>query len=346
MLGSDLLEIAIGLVFLYLLLATFCSTVMELIFGLIGLRARQLDDLLGRILSDGTLQSALKNQAAAATASPTNWLRDRFDQHPLIRVLRPEKPGWFKRGINAPSYIPSRTFAAALLDIARDASAQLPTPAAPAPAAPPAVLPASAQVDAALAEAKQTISLLPPESSLRRLLISLMETSQGQFQTFNANVEKWFDDAMDRLSGVYKRWAQFWMLLIALILAAVLNADTVDIVKRLAGDRTLREAIVASADTYVKEEGKAAVAQQPSEVKNPFEDLSEEINTIGFPIGWDEKNVPKDCCGIFLKIVGILLTGAAVSLGAPFWFDLLNKLVNLRASGAKPDKAKPQQSLR
>lgn len=36
---------------------------------------------------------------------------------------------------------------------------------------------------------------------------------------------------------------------------------------------------------------------------------------------------------------GWLITALAISLGAPFWFDLLNKLVQLRSSGKKPDEA-------
>ncbi len=38
-----------------------------------------------------------------------------------------------------------------------------------------------------------------------------------------------------------------------------------------------------------------------------------------------------------VKLIGLLLTGAAVSLGVPFWFDVLNKVVNLRSVGKRPD---------
>jgi hypothetical protein len=36
------------------------------------------------------------------------------------------------------------------------------------------------------------------------------------------------------------------------------------------------------------------------------------------------------------KLIGWGLSAIAISLGAPFWFDLLSKLVNLRHSGQKP----------
>lgn len=37
------------------------------------------------------------------------------------------------------------------------------------------------------------------------------------------------------------------------------------------------------------------------------------------------------------RLLGFLLTALMISLGAPFWFDLLKKLVNLRGAGVKPE---------
>jgi len=42
---------------------------------------------------------------------------------------------------------------------------------------------------------------------------------------------------------------------------------------------------------------------------------------------------------ILLKITGIFLSAGAVSLGAPFWFDLLQKLTPLRKKQADLSKA-------
>jgi hypothetical protein len=43
-----------------------------------------------------------------------------------------------------------------------------------------------------------------------------------------------------------------------------------------------------------------------------------------------------------VKILGLLVTVLAISLGAPFWFDLLNRLVNLRSTGKPPDPRRPE----
>ena len=51
----------------------------------------------------------------------------------------------------------------------------------------------------------------------------------------------------------------------------------------------------------------------------------------------------QDSGGWVLKVIGWLITGLAVALGAPFWFDLLNKLVNLRGAGPRPAPATPSK---
>lgn len=54
------------------------------------------------------------------------------------------------------------------------------------------------------------------------------------------------------------------------------------------------------------------------------------VGELKFVIGRNLKEVS------FLRILGWIVTGIALSMGAPFWFDALNKLVNLRSSGKKP----------
>jgi len=51
-------------------------------------------------------------------------------------------------------------------------------------------------------------------------------------------------------------------------------------------------------------------------------------------------NAPKynDPTGWLLKLLGIFITGAAAAQGAPFWFDILKKVVNVRASGVNSDE--------
>jgi hypothetical protein len=42
---------------------------------------------------------------------------------------------------------------------------------------------------------------------------------------------------------------------------------------------------------------------------------------------------------VFLSLLGLAITGLAVSLGSPFWFGTLQSVTNIRATGVKPDRA-------
>lgn len=46
----------------------------------------------------------------------------------------------------------------------------------------------------------------------------------------------------------------------------------------------------------------------------------------------------------FVQVVGWLLTIMALSLGAPFWFDVMKKFVNIRNTGIKPEEKKKTAS--
>ncbi len=61
---------------------------------------------------------------------------------------------------------------------------------------------------------------------------------------------------------------------------------------------------------------------------------------------------PREKAGYFIRnifsswsrLLGFILTALALSLGAPFWFDLLNKLVSIRGAGVKPEEKKEVQN--
>lgn len=76
-----------------------------------------------------------------------------------------------------------------------------------------------------------------------------------------------------------------------------------------------------------------------------------QLQEIGLPIGWSshpftgDDHACKSKCGstvqfllnLLLAVLGWVVTGVAVTLGAPFWFDTLSRLVKLRGSGTRID---------
>ena len=135
---------------------------------------------------------------------------------------------------------------------------------------------------------------------------------------------------------------------IGLILAIIFNVDTINIAQKLWQDPTIREVLVAQA------QNQSSTDLSPSEVMAQAKDLN-------FPIGWTtsmaknqacgligfENNqlmiqsggecrvltsIPNSILGFFYKILGFFLSGLAASQGAPFWFDVLKKLVSVRTT--------------
>lgn len=174
---------------------------------------------------------------------------------------------------------------------------------------------------------------------VQRALTTLVDTSGSNVNKFLEATEAWYNSGMERVSGWYKRRVQWIIIGLALALAVALNADTLVIADHLSQDPSLRSAVVSAAANYVN--------TQPQD-GTPADRLKQNMDTLGalaLPIGWaspdcqktiDPRQPPCTFGGWLLKILGWLMTVFAISLGAPFWFDLLNKVVGLRST-LKPE---------
>jgi hypothetical protein len=325
--GSNILDIAIGMVFFYLLLSLICSAVNELLEGLLKYRGSDLEKGLRELLQDPDGSGLVKA----------------FYGHPLVNGLfaGPYDPN--KKG-NLPSYIPARIFALVLLDLvwpAEPAAAPVGGQAA-AGAAPvggeekPKPVPAPEPKPAAIAVPDQ----------VRKAVTTLFRAAGGDEDKARANVEGWFNDSMDRVAGWYKRRSNAMIFCIGLTVALLLNGDSITIASGLANDKPMRDSVVAAAQVYARENPSVpATTAQPDAVLKPFLNT---ISGLGLPIGWDPRDIETvpgripTGWGWLQKLLGCLVTAAAVSLGAPFWFDMLNKVIDVRSSlKPKPQAAAP-----
>jgi hypothetical protein len=83
-----------------------------------------------------------------------------------------------------------------------------------------------------------------------------------------------------------------------------------------------------------------------------YQEVLGKYQGLGIPLGWQDLpgQVPRKpdwkkegyWVKWFLKLVGLLLTAAAITLGAPFWFDILNRFISFRTA-VKPPEATPQK---
>jgi hypothetical protein len=149
---------------------------------------------------------------------------------------------------------------------------------------------------------------------------------------------------MDRVNGWYKRRSQLITVAIALVLAIGLNVSALRIVERLEKEPTVRTALVAQAEAAAKEDSTEEKPKEES-LEHAGEAASGaygKLDALKVPLLWAKANVPHGFWPWVSNLVGWLLTAVAISLGAPFWFDALGKIANLRTVGKKPEEgAKP-----
>jgi hypothetical protein len=293
--------VAIGVIVVYLFLSLICSVITEWISKRLETRAKNLEEGIRSLLCD----------------PEGKGYSVKFFNHPLIKGLT-------QNGKKA-SYIPSSLFAVALMDVI-------------APSDP-------TKGSRTIADLRKSASTLPKE--LRETISSLLDDAEGNLKKARENFEKWFDEGMDRVSGWYKRESKKIIFVCALVVTLVLNADTISITKTLFQDPVMRAGLVTVAQEIAKQPGN----NTSEDAKKKMTLINEEVKKMQVPIGWTKESPdmlgwtkkPFDIWNTLwqtlIKAVGLFLTGLAVSLGAPFWFDMLNKIINLRSAGAKPEKA-------
>ena len=311
--NSAVLDVVIGLVFIYLLLAILCTAANEWVAAFTRRR--------GEMLRRG-IQQLLENQAMRG-GSGTDAFLEEFYKHPLMSSMMHDG--------NHPTYLSPRNFAAVVTDLTM------------------ASKPGTISFKDLQAAAQGM-----PDGNVKKTLLALMQRSDSQLEAAQAAIEGWFNDAMDRVSGWYKRRTQLWTIIIAAALTLVANADTTHIAQRLWTDPVLRSAVVEEAKVRAQKPGPTISVEYANEddPTTPTVTRTEgnqvtghEGDLLGQLLGWRgalKDNTWKDWLE---RLLGWFLTVLALSMGAPFWFDLLNKFMNVRYSGKSPDEApkKPER---
>ena len=355
--SSLVLQTAIGLIFVFGITAAAVSAVTEVVSRFLGLRAEYL--LRGvRTLVDGPSTFKLRWRSVMPKwlggrpkEPPGNLPSARVTQimdHPLVassstQAEPPPEAGNFMltsaQRRRLPSYISGQTFARVLLDI-------LP-PDAPGAAPKDASDPVAAI--SRWVEAQATAD--PPDrlaEALHPLLIGV-----DKVQAFEANVARWYNDQMDRVSGWYKRHVRWISLAIGLILVLVFNINTIRISESLYSNQAVQASVVTVATQHSSCQG-----TQPAACLAELQAKINQFSSFGLPVGWGD--VPacatRHCSWLerhglisvstssgidnvwafLLVLLGWALTIGALTPGARFWFDLLSRLGSLRSTGPKP----------
>jgi hypothetical protein len=317
------LDVAIGLVFTFLLLAIMVSGIQELIAGWLSLRGKGLRKGLESLLAGPTVAGQLSNSLFKAV----------YD-HALVSKLSPD---------GLPAYVPARNFSLALFEALKDGSH-----------------------GTAFSRIQQGIAALP-EGTAKESLTAFVSETAGDLDALQKRIETWFDDGMDRLSGLYKRRAQYIMLALGLLVAVAFNVDSITLSRTLWTQPTVRAALVNAAQQFEASQN-SAPAGDKDDIKKRLENARCQLAALPLPIGWYDWKAEAEACTAgkplavdgtslrsavkmfidricskdgsgFWTIVGWLITAAAVSFGSPFWFAALQQLLKLRNAGPKPPRS-------
>ena len=358
MFNSSVIDVAIGLVFVFLLLSLVASAVKEGLEAMFKRRAQDLEKGIKELVGEGAVDKNSDKQADAEKAgnkqdadqkAASSFVASLYD-HGLINSLFAGKYGTPKAQL--PSYIPSKNFALAMMALWKQSQDQ----------------PATITLPAHVKQAFDAFEL----------------TAGKDLDKMQKQLEDWYNSSMDRVSGWYKRRTQWWLFGIGIVITIVVNVDCVRITNRLSTDTTLRQAVIQAAQKEVDANNKASVGGSPASdptIKGSADQIKADLfklDGVGLPLGWkeglldyswhqaeikriqtkSETKLSQDDKSrqegqqrrdaywnlIFVHIPGWLLTALAVSLGAPFWFDMLNKFMIVRSTVKPSEKSKEEGS--
>jgi hypothetical protein len=329
MLGLPILDVAIGIAFFFLMFAMICTTANESLSRWFNKRPKTLEEALGQLLGSESVKNAIL-------------------RHPLIAALSRKSGG----AISTPSYIPASTFATALLDYLTG--------------------PQSIRDAQAL---QAGIQALPPDTA--KALTAIYRKVNGDWDQFHQEVEGLYKNAMDRASGWYKRYIQKQTKILAVVIVLWADFDALHVAERLWTDSALRSAVVEDAKARAQARnsgdmplavynqdspdqgtavapGASPITENEQTLINSITGWERDINELSARIALARKSASdttKDNTILWLKskwllmhLLGWLVSIFAISLGAPFWFDVLNRFMNLRSAGRSPDEPRAKNS--
>jgi hypothetical protein len=331
MLGSTVLDVVIGLLFVFFVFSLLVSGINEGVRKLLNTRSKVLWGSVRKLLAapvadprtslnprlpavppreDPGGSAPSGTPATNGNAADDGWLFDQLFNHPLIAKLDPALEGKLTRI----SHIPPREFARAMVDILapRDDAGS----------------PVWGDIEARVAELPATV---------RSQLQILLEEAEGSIREFRGAVEGWFDSSMARVSDWYKKRTRKAMAAYGLLVAAFFNVSAVVVTMDLYEDEIVRDAVVTLADAQVAEDAPGGGPESCTDRECIEADVAALVETR-LPVLWrqceaDGKTV---WCGFesggrwVATIVGWIVTAAALSMGASFWFALLRKAFRVR----------------
>ncbi|HEY6978223.1 MAG TPA: hypothetical protein VH396_18105 [Chitinophagaceae bacterium] len=339
--GFPILDLVVGVIFIFFLLSIICSSIVEMILTAKRIRAQVLGKWLLTIFDTEIINE--KNEKVL--------LGQEIMDHCALTALSPTH--------KAPAYIDAKNFVAAALDKITAYSKVI------NPKSIDDIIQSLESTTAISDELKRAFLIYANEA--KDTFEALSVKTMGAIEMFRKKVENWYDSNMDRISGTMKvKYTRRFTFISAIVITLLLNADTIEISKYLYSNPDARAKVVAKAyetstDETMKEDmnrirQRATALDDTTKltIDQLNDSLKAKINVINeanaalkesIPIGWAKSEFAAQKDGadwvafVLTKLVGMAVTVIAIMMGAPFWFDVLNKISNIRGNGNKPSES-------
>lgn len=421
MFNSPILDLCIGLIFIYLLFSLLATSINEGLATIFALRAHMLREAIveGMFRPEEQrnknpifrikrgLQDVFANVGRITLGLPykytNNKLGEDFYNHAVIKKLGRQKQ------FSLPSYLPEGTFSLVFTNILEDYYTKHRQAIADYQNKSPEEMDAMSKTSRFellfkylqhLIDKGEAIDTTLIDKETLKVLNIYLKESYHNIDTFIKNLETWYNNTMDRVSGWYKRQTQYILFATGIFIAVAWNVDIITVSQTLSKDKTQRTALANVGTTYAQNNTTLNIQQSTEEIAKQIDEIAPFI-----PIGWkyemfnrsradlprcyqwryddfyrkavQEVTLPKDLAITtsiekakrklselhhkkamsdlyeayplrlsfhyffhtfsFRKITGYLLLALGICLGAPFWFDLLQKVTRLRATGKKTE---------
>ncbi len=286
----------------------FNNTAFEVVIGLVfiyilySLLVTIITELISSVLNQRgkVLKKGIKRMLDDEDAK---MFSDDFMNRPEVKYLSNKK--------RLPSYINASTFSNAMVNVLRTTS----------------------KANDVFDKYLKDLGAKENRSDTEEIIYNMLLDADGKLDKFKGLLNNWYNETMDRVTGWYKRRIQLITFIIGIVIAFSLNVDTIGIAKKLTSESDARMEMVKMASDYVSQTSSADSTNVlvKEEMEKIIGDIKEQESII--TMAWPPLDLSTSA--FWLYVLGCLITAIALSLGAPFWFDILNKLVKLRGSGTQ-----------
>ncbi|MGB5025869.1 MAG: hypothetical protein WBO44_10990 [Saprospiraceae bacterium] len=196
----------------------------------------------------------------------------------------------------------------------------------------------------------------------KRLIEGILNRNGSETNSIEQQLGEWYDAFVERTQYLFKREVKWYLFFYSLLYCAILNVDTISIYNKLLKDDKLREGVVIMANnisnmsydsaklvilepiykTIAETDSMQLDSTQQKQIKKDtvlsYKKIVLAYGDASSLIGWDKINWAEltnlvkssNWWELFLKFLGILISAFALTYGAPFWYDYLKSMVEVR----------------